>query len=150
MNRRAHKPDPDTTPPLLAWRACSGTNEGAPVPPLGKLEAAVMGILWSADGALTVREVLERLPVTRNLAYTTVMTVLSTLHRKGMVDREAVGRAYSYLPARSREAAAAASLREILEASEDPRSVLLHFAATATDEESQVLRDGLSKRSSEL
>jgi predicted transcriptional regulator len=120
------------------------------VPPLGKLEAAVMGVLWSADGALTVREVLERLPVKRNLAYTTVMTVLSTLHRKGMVDREAVGRAYSYLPARSREAAAAASLREILEASEDPRSVLLHFAETATDEESEVLRDGLAKRSSEL
>jgi len=116
------------------------------VPPLGKLEAAVMGVLWSADGALTVREVMERLPVQRNLAYTTVMTVLSNLHRKGIVQRQAVGRAYSYLPVRSREAAAAASLREILDASDDPRSVLLHFAETATDEESEVLRSGLAKR----
>ena len=119
------------------------------MPPLGKLEAAVMGILWSADGAMTVREVLERLPVQRNLAYTTVMTVLSNLHRKGMAERQAVGRAYSYRPAQSREAAAAASLREILDASADPRSVLLHFAETATDEESEVLRDGLAKRDPE-
>ncbi|WP_116453437.1 BlaI/MecI/CopY family transcriptional regulator [Blastococcus litoris] len=116
------------------------------MPPLGKLEAAVMGLLWSAGRALTVREVLEQLPAQRNLAYTTIMTVLSNLHRKGMVERQPVGRAYSYSPALSREAAAAASLREILDASEDPRSVLLHFAENASDEESEVLRTGLSKR----
>ncbi|WP_081788673.1 BlaI/MecI/CopY family transcriptional regulator [Candidatus Blastococcus massiliensis] len=116
------------------------------MPSLGKLEAAVMGVLWSAGGALTVREVLEQLPAQRNLAYTTVMTVLSNLHRKGMVERRPVGRAYSYLPAQSREAVAAASLREVLDASDDPRSVLLHFAETATDDESNSLRDGLAKR----
>jgi len=108
-----------------------------------------MKVLWSADGALTVRQVLEQLPVQRTLAYTTVMTVLSNLHRKGMVQRRAVGRAYSYLPVRSREAAAAASLREILDESDDPRSVLLHFAETASDEESDILRDGLAKRAAD-
>jgi predicted transcriptional regulator len=116
---------------------------------LGRLEAAVMKVLWAADGALTVRQVLEQLPVQRTLAYTTVMTVLSNLHRKGMVQRQAVGRAYSYLPIRSREAAAAASLREILDESDDPRSVLLHFAETASDEESDILRDGLAKRAAD-
>lgn len=108
-----------------------------------------MKVLWSADGALTVRQVLEQLPVQRNLAYTTVMTVLSNLHRKGMVQRQSVGRAYNYLPVRSREAAAAASLREVLDASDDPRSVLLHFAETASDEESDILRDGLAKRAAD-
>lgn len=117
------------------------------MPRLGTLEAAVMNVLWAADGRLTVRQVLEQLPRQRNLAYTTVMTVLANLHRKDMVDREAAGRAYTYRPALSREEAAAASLREILAASEDPRSALLHFVQTASDEESTVLRDGLARRS---
>jgi predicted transcriptional regulator len=64
-----------------------------------------------------------------------------------MVEREPAGRAFSYRPSVSREEAAAASLREVLEASSDPRSVLLHFAETASDEESTILRDGLARRS---
>lgn len=116
------------------------------MPRLGTLEAAVMEVLWSTDGSVTVREVLDKMPAQRNLAYTTVMTVLSNLHRKGMVDREPSGRAYSYRPTLTREGAAAASLREVLAASDDPRSVLLHFAETASDEESTVLRDALARR----
>jgi predicted transcriptional regulator len=117
------------------------------MPRLGPLEAAVMDVLWSADRSLTVREVLDRMPGQRTLAYTTVMTVLTNLHRKDMVEREPAGRAFSYRPSVSREEAAAASLREVLEASSDPRSVLLHFAETASDEESTILRDGLARRS---
>ncbi len=117
------------------------------MPRLGKLEAAVMDVLWSADGPLTVRQVLERLPAQRDLAYTTVMTVLSNLFRKEVVEREPAGRAYSYRPSLSRQEAAAASLREILESSADPRAVLMHFAETASEEESTVLRDGLARRS---
>ena len=116
------------------------------MPQLGTLEAAVMDVLWSVSDALTVREVLERLPAQRSLAYTTIMTVLSNLHRKKMVEREADGRAYRYRPAISRPEAAAASLREILNASGDARSVLLHFAETASEEESSALRDALSRR----
>lgn len=119
------------------------------MPRLGKLEAAVMDVLWSADGLLTVREVLDRMPPQRNLAYTTVMTVLSNLHRKAMVERQAAGRAYSYRPTLSREGVAAASLREILDASDDPRSVLLHFAETASEEESTALRDALARRNAQ-
>lgn len=116
------------------------------MPHLGKLEAAVMDVLWSTDAPLTVREVLERMPPQRALAYTTVMTVLGNLSRKGMLEREPVGRAFSYRPTLTRQGAAIASLREVLDASDDPRSVLLHFAETATEEESSVLRDGLAKR----
>lgn len=116
------------------------------MPRLGRLEAAVMDVLWSLGGPATVRDVLHRWPAQRDLAYTTVMTVLTNLHRKGMVEREPAGRAYRYRPAQTREAAAAASLREILDASVDPRSVLLHFAETASEEESAALRDALSRR----
>ena len=118
------------------------------MPHLGTLEAVVMDVLWSSEGSLTVRDVLARLPPQRNLAYTTVMTVLGNLHRKGMVDREPAGRAYSYRSTLSRQGVAAASLREILDASDDPESVLLHFAETASEEESAVLRDALARRAS--
>ena len=116
------------------------------MPRLGKLEAAVMDVLWPAETPLTVREVLERMPPQRDLAYTTVMTVLGNLLRKGLLERESVGRAFRYRPTMTRQGAAAASLREILDASDDPRSVLLYFAETATEEESSVLRDALAKR----
>ena len=119
------------------------------MPQLGKLEAAVMDVLWATSDPLTVREVLDRLPPQRNLAYTTVMTVLSNLNRKAMVEREVDGRAYRYRPTVSRSAAAAASLREILDASGDARSVLLHFAETASEEETSVLRDALARRATE-
>lgn len=118
------------------------------MPRLGKLEAAVMDVLWSSDVPLSVREVLDRMPPHRKFAYTTVMTVLGNLVHKGLLEREPVGRAFSYRPTVTRQGAAAASLREILDASDDPRLVLLHFAETATDEESSVLRDALERRAS--
>ena len=112
------------------------------MPRLGTLEAAVMDVLWSVEAPLTVREVLDKMPPQRDFAYTTVMTVLSNLHRKGVAEREPAGRAYRYRPALTREGAAAASL----DASSNPRSVLVHFAETASEEESRALRDALARR----
>lgn len=109
-----------------------------------------MDVLWASVQPRTVREVLNALPTSRGLAYTTVMKVLANLHRKGMVERTTAGRAYSYLAASTREEVAAASLREILDATADPNSVLLHFARTASDDESHVLRDALSRRDPHL
>lgn len=74
------------------------------------------------------------------------MTVLTNLHRKEMVERDAVTRAYTYRATLSRAEVTAASLREVLAATQDPRSALLHFARTASDEESTILRDGLARR----
>ena len=64
--------------------------------PFGELESAVMDRLWAADRPMSVREVLEDLRGERRLAYTTVMTVLDNLHRKGWVTRHQEGRAYLY------------------------------------------------------
>jgi predicted transcriptional regulator len=113
---------------------------------LGELEAAVMDVLWRAEESVKVRDVLERLDTGKTLAYTTVMTVLDNLFRKGWVERELHGKAYFYRPAFSREEAAARALRDVLGSSGDPEAVLLHFAATASAQESDVLRAALRRK----
>lgn len=76
-----------------------GTGRAAGL--LGSLEYEVMQVLWEA-GPATVREVLahlnDRRAPTGQLAYTTVMTVLSRLHDKGLADRRRWGRGYRYTP----------------------------------------------------
>ncbi|MFD7660210.1 BlaI/MecI/CopY family transcriptional regulator [Actinosynnema sp. NPDC059797] len=113
---------------------------------LGELEAAVMDVLWQAPEPLRVRDVLDRLDTGRRLAYTTVMTVLDNLHRKQWVVRELEGKAYRYQAALSRAEAAARALREVLESSGDPEGVLLHFARSATDRETELLRKALPRK----
>ena len=59
---------------------------------------------WTAPGRvrpLSVRDVLDELRGERTLAYTTVMTVIDNLHRKGWLTRHQEGRAYLYRPAAS-------------------------------------------------
>lgn len=113
---------------------------------LGELEAAVMDVLWDAPEPLKVRDVLERLDTGRQLAYTTVMTVLDNLHRKQWVDRELHGKAYLYEATLSREEAAARALREVLDASGDPEAVLVHFVASGSAEETDALRSALRRK----
>ncbi|WP_433277192.1 BlaI/MecI/CopY family transcriptional regulator [Pseudonocardia xinjiangensis] len=113
---------------------------------LGELEAAVMDVLWSSpEPPHRVRDVLEELTPQRKLAYTTVMTVLDNLHRKGWVQREMDGRAYRYRPSATREEVTARALRDLLDASGDVETVLLHFARSVSERESAVLRDALGE-----
>jgi predicted transcriptional regulator len=77
---------------------------------LGELEAAVMGILWARTGRLSVRDVHVLLAHDRDLAYTTVMTVLDRLAKKGLVSRKLDGRAWLYEAARTRTEEVAAGL----------------------------------------
>ena len=87
-------------------------------PRLGDLERVVMEHLWEAasvggpmfDGA-TVREVHDRFEGEREIAYTTVMTVLDRLAKKDLVTRERDGRAWRYFPADTREALTAQTMR---------------------------------------
>ncbi|WP_439659472.1 BlaI/MecI/CopY family transcriptional regulator [Lentzea sp. HUAS TT2] len=113
---------------------------------LGELESTVMDVLWRGDGDRTVRDVLEELSQERELAYTTVMTVLDNLHRKGWVERTKVSRAFHYRAVMSRAQAEARALRAVLDAADDPEGVLLHFAQSATEEEITLLRRVLRKR----
>jgi predicted transcriptional regulator len=67
--------------------------------PLGHLENTVMEVVWSR-GESNVREVVERME--RPLAYTTVMTTLDRLFKKGLLDRRKQDRAFIYSPRLSR------------------------------------------------
>lgn len=105
--------------------------------------------LWTSaaqrpEGA-SVREVLEALPAERNLAYTTVMTVLDRLSKKGLVTRERDGRAWRYTPAGTRESLTAETMRASLGDASDRRATLLHFLDGATPEELDDLRAALSE-----
>jgi predicted transcriptional regulator len=65
---------------------------------LGPLEAEIMRVMWATDGAQSVRAVLDALNRGRDpeLAYTTVMTVMSRLAEKEILRRELDGRGYVY------------------------------------------------------
>lgn len=118
-------------------------------PRLGDLERAVMEQLWdsttSRPTGASVRDVLEALPADRSLAYTTVMTVLDRLSKKGLVTRERDGRAWRYTPAGTRESLTAETMRASLGDASDRRATLLHFLDGATPEELDDLRAALSE-----
>ena len=63
---------------------------------LGDLEHLIMSVLWRSEEPQSVREVHEAVRAERDLAYTTVMTVLDRLAKKGLVTRELDGRAWRY------------------------------------------------------
>lgn len=68
---------------------------------LGPLERRVLNSLWDRGERASVRDLQPGFP---EAAYTTLMTTLDRLFRKGLLDREKVGRAYVYLPRYSRAA----------------------------------------------
>jgi predicted transcriptional regulator len=94
---------------------------------LGDLEREVMTQLWDAAGPLTVRQVHERLQRDRDLAYTTVMTVLDRLAKKDVVTRRKEDRAYLYAPAQTREEMTAAVMLDALSTSTDQDAALAYF-----------------------
>lgn len=114
---------------------------------LGDLERAIMEVLWQGDGDQTVREVHTALQTGRDLAYTTVMTVLDRLSRKGLVQRARDGRAWRYAPTATREELTGASMRESFEAlgTTDRRAALLHFLGDADQAEIADLRAALAE-----
>src|SRR6478735_3233853 len=95
--------------------------------PFGDLEATVMDLLWSAGRPLLVREVIDLMRPELTPAYTTVMTVMDNLHRKGWLARHRDGRAWRYAPALTREAYTARLMREALTVSDDRAGVLARF-----------------------
>ncbi|TDU82489.1 CopY family transcriptional repressor [Kribbella voronezhensis] len=128
---------------MTAEEIAAGTPKGPR--PLGDLERLVMEQLWSAEGALTVREVHERLAATRDLAYTTVMTVLDRLAKKKLTERERDGKAWRYKAAAPREELAAGLMRDALDRAGDRRAALVRFVGQVSDEEAALLRDALAR-----
>lgn len=109
----------------------------------GELEAAVMERIWSYGRAVSVREVLEDLRRDRTIAYTTVMTVMDNLHKKGWLRRRMAGRAYQYEPTGTREGYTAKMMREALATSTNQAAAFVHFLSDLSPQEAQALSAAL-------
>ena len=83
-------------------------------PTLTPQELALMKVVWER-GPSTVRDVYEALLEDRHIAYTTVMTMMNVLERKGHVRKEAEGRSYRYHPVRPRGQVVGSMVREFVD-----------------------------------
>ncbi|MGA4506447.1 BlaI/MecI/CopY family transcriptional regulator [Propionibacteriaceae bacterium G1746] len=92
---------------------------------LGDLESAIMDVLWASREPLSVRVVFEQLSADRQLAYTTVMTVLDRLAKKGTVLREQQGRAWIYRPSETRSAMIVGEMQSLLDQAGDEANLVL-------------------------
>jgi len=113
---------------------------------MGELEAHVMDVLWDAEGSLTPAEVNAQLATGRQLAYTTVMTILVRLCDKGEATRERRGRAWAYRPMLDREEHAAERMKALLRAGGDRSIALARFVDTMSPKERAQLSRLLNAR----
>jgi predicted transcriptional regulator len=111
----------------------------------GELEAVIMDRLWELGRPMLVREMVDDLRPDRTLAYTTVMTVMDNLYRKGWLRRERDGRAWRYEPTGSRSGYTAALMNDALATSTDRRTALAHFALQMSPQDAALLRDALDR-----
>ena len=109
----------------------------------GDLEATVMDRVWAHGRGVTVREVFDELAGVRQIAYTTVLSTMDNLHRKGWVRRDREGKAYRYWPTMTREERSAKLMREAFSAGGDTEAVLAFFVEQMTAEESAQLKAAL-------
>ena len=111
----------------------------------GELEAVIMDRLWEWGRPVLVREVVDDLHDDRGPAYTTVMTVMENLHRKGWLRRERDGRAWRYEPTGSRSAYTAGLMSDALGTTPDRRRALAHFVLQMSPHDAALLRQALDQ-----
>jgi predicted transcriptional regulator len=115
----------------------------------GDLEAVIMARVWDRAGPVTVRDLVGELQRERPIAYTTVMTTMDNLHRKGWLARVKDGKAYRYTATASRAEYSARLMREALDGGGDTEMVLSHFVAEMGGAESELLRAVVRRLSGE-
>ena len=124
------------------------TRRATPKSSLGDLERSVMDVLWGLeeDQEVTVRDVHDALSATRDVAYTTVMTVMDRLARKGMTLQRKEGRAYTYRARASRAEMTADLMRGTLSdlGSGEREPALVAFVEDASAEDVAALRRALA------
>jgi predicted transcriptional regulator len=109
----------------------------------GSLERAVLEALWRASRSVSVRELQSAFP---DLAYTTLMTTLDRLHKKGVLQRERAGRAFLYAPRFTRELLYARLAEEAIaallgDAGPGARPVLSCFVEAVTRRDAVLLEE---------
>ena len=111
----------------------------------GELEAVIMERLWEWGRPALVREVVDDLARDRSIAYTTVMTVMENLHRKGWLRRQRDGRAWRYEPTGSRSGYTAALMSDARATSADRRTALAHFVLQMSPHDAELLQQALDR-----
>lgn len=111
---------------------------------LGTLEATIMNRMWSSSDPQTVRAIHDSIAMERDIAYTTVMTVMDNLFHKGFLNRERTGRAYLYSTRASREEHTASILGEVLADGGDRTGVLMQFVEQLNENEIAALRKAVT------
>ncbi|MFJ9870590.1 BlaI/MecI/CopY family transcriptional regulator [Streptomyces sp. NPDC101165] len=104
----------------------------------GELEGQVLGALREADGPVGAAWVQERLG--GDLAYTTVVTILTRLLAKDVVARERQGRSFLWTPTADVARLAALRMRRLLDGERDREAVLASFVTALPPDDEQVLR----------
>ncbi|NUP75609.1 MAG: transcriptional regulator [Sinomonas sp.] len=119
---------------------------------LGELERSVMDQLWSTSDASTANELRDRLAQyegqgheAKDLAVTTVLTVLSRLEKKGLVERERGTRPHRYRAVSTREEHTARLMHEALGTAPDREAVLARFIGSVSEAEAATLRRLLAR-----
>ena len=110
--------------------------------PAGQLEAAVLDVLQHAGSALSPGEVRER--IGGDLAYTTVVTILTRLHAKGLLSRYKEGRVHRYAPVADQPGLAARRMARVLDEEADREAVLARFVSSLSDRDEELLRKMLA------
>ena len=105
----------------------------------GGLEHEVIAVLAADGSAMTPAQVREALG--GELAYTTVMTVLTRLCNKGMVTRRRAGRAFAYQAVVDEDEITARQMRRLLDARDDRAAVLTRFVGTLSADDERLLAD---------
>jgi BlaI family transcriptional regulator, penicillinase repressor len=124
-----------------------------PLDNLGELQLAVMNVMWEL-GEATVGQVRDQLPAEKELAYTTVLSVMQKLEKAGWLKHRSDGRTYIYAPRRSREDAERSALRQFTERTfgGDPLMLFQHLLDDdrMTESELAEFRKMLERRRKEL
>lgn len=127
---------------------------GSTVPParhdlasfFGALEGRVLEALWKRDAPASVRDLQADFPET---AYTTLMTTLDRLHRKGVLERVKAGRAFLYRPRYSSEELrarlASETLRRLLGADDAAIQPIVSFFVEAVSRRDREVLDDLEQ-----
>ncbi|HEY3957646.1 MAG TPA: BlaI/MecI/CopY family transcriptional regulator [Streptosporangiaceae bacterium] len=110
--------------------------------PAGALEAGVLAVLQAAGAPLTPGQMQQRLEASQygGLSYSTVVTILSRLHAKGLTARERTGRAFAYTPVDG-AAFAAGQMNQALAAGPSRDAVLAKFASGLSTRDARLLRE---------
>lgn len=103
----------------------------------------MLAALWASEEALSPGQVQAELG--GDLAQTTVVTIMTRLVAKGVLQRTRRGRSFYYMPVADRPGLAARRMRQVLDAEANRESVLAQFVSDLDDQDGVLLREMLSR-----